>query len=161
MGAAWREPKDRDLDAVCAMVTAVRQTGLETCATLGMLSNAQAVRLKQAGLDFYNHNLDTSPEFYGEIISTRTYSDRLETLENVRAAGIRLCCGGIIGMGETIADRAGADRDAGAPEPRIPNPCPSMRWSGSRARRWTIVRRWMGWILHAWSRWRESPCRNP
>lgn len=107
MGAAWREPKDRDLDAVCAMIEGVRGMELETCATLGMLTLAQADRLKQAGLDFYNHNLDTSPEFYGEIISTRTYQDRLETLNHVRAAGIRVCCGGIVGMGETEMDRAG------------------------------------------------------
>ena len=106
MGAAWREPKDRDLDVVCAMVESVRALGLETCATLGMLSQPQAHRLKRAGLDFYNHNLDTSPEFYGEIISTRNYSDRLETLSHVRDAGIRVCCGGIIGMGESEQDRA-------------------------------------------------------
>lgn len=107
MGAAWREPKDRDLDAVCRMVEGVRAIGLETCATLGMLTEAQAERLKRAGLDFYNHNLDTSPELYGDIISTRTYRDRLETLAHVRAAGIRVCCGGIIGMGESERDRAG------------------------------------------------------
>ena len=107
MGAAWREPKDRDLDAVCRMVEGVRALGLETCATLGMLTEAQAARLKHAGLDFYNHNLDTSPEFYGDIISTRTYRDRLETLEHVRKSGIRVCCGGIIGMGESERDRAG------------------------------------------------------
>ena len=107
MGAAWREPKDRDVETVCRMVEGVRAIGLETCATLGMLTGAQAERLKQAGLDFYNHNLDTSPEFYGDIISTRTYRDRLETLAHVRAAGIRVCCGGIIGMGESERDRAG------------------------------------------------------
>jgi len=107
MGAAWREPKDRDLDAVCRMVEGVRAIGLETCATLGMLTEPQAVRLKQAGLDYYNHNLDTSPEYYGEIISTRTYRERLDTLAQVRAAGIRVCCGGIIGMGESERDRAG------------------------------------------------------
>ena len=106
MGAAWREPKDRDLDMVCTMVGSVRALGLETCATLGMLSQVQAHRLKQAGLDFYNHNLDTSLEFYGDIISTRTYSDRLETLAHVRNAGIRVCCGGIVGMGESERDRA-------------------------------------------------------
>ncbi len=106
MGAAWREPKDRDLDSVCAMVAAVKALGLETCATLGMLTQAQAQRLKAAGLDYYNHNLDTSPEYYGAIITTRTYQDRLDTLEHVRAAGMRVCCGGIIGMGETIEDRA-------------------------------------------------------
>jgi biotin synthase len=107
MGAAWREPKDRDLDSVCAMVEGVKALGLETCATLGMLTAAQARRLKQAGLDFYNHNLDSSPEFYGEIITTRCYEDRLETLSHVRAAGIHVCCGGIVGMGETRGDRAG------------------------------------------------------
>ncbi len=107
MGAAWRSPKDRDLDAVCAMVEGVKALGLETCATLGMLTDAQAKRLKDAGLDYYNHNLDTSPEFYGEIITTRTYRDRLETLDHVRAAGINVCCGGIVGMGETREDRVG------------------------------------------------------
>jgi biotin synthase len=107
MGAAWRSPKDRDLDRVCAMVEAVRALGLETCATLGMLTATQAARLKSAGLDYYNHNLDTSPEFYGEIISTRTYQDRLDTLDHVRAAGIHVCCGGIVGMGEGREDRVG------------------------------------------------------
>jgi len=107
MGAAWREPKDRDLENVCAMVEGVRALGLETCATLGMLTAPQARRLKDAGLDYYNHNLDTSPEFYGDIISTRTYRDRLETLEHVRAAGIHVCCGGIVGMGEGRDDRIG------------------------------------------------------
>jgi biotin synthase len=107
MGAAWRAPKDRDLDAVCAMVSGVKALGLETCATLGMLNPAQAQRLKTAGLDYYNHNLDTSPEFYGEIITTRTYQDRLDTLNCVRDAGIRVCCGGIVGMGESAEDRIG------------------------------------------------------
>jgi biotin synthase len=107
MGAAWRSPKDRDLEEVCAMVGAVKGLGLETCATLGMLSAAQARKLKRAGLDYYNHNLDTSPEFYGEIITTRVYRDRLETLEHVRDAGINVCCGGIVGMGESRADRIG------------------------------------------------------
>jgi len=107
MGAAWREPKDRDLDAVCAMVEGVKRLGLESCATLGMLTGAQARRLKDAGLDYYNHNLDTSPEHYGEIITTRTYRDRLDTLAAVRAAGIKLCCGGIVGMGEGREDRVG------------------------------------------------------
>ncbi len=106
MGAAWRSPKGRDLEAVAAMVRAVRALGLETCATLGMLTPAQAAELKDAGLDYYNHNLDTSAEFYGEIISTRTYQDRLHTLEAVRAAGIHVCCGGIVGMGESVTDRA-------------------------------------------------------
>jgi biotin synthase len=107
MGAAWRAPKDRDLEQVCAMVEAVKGLGLETCTTLGMLSAAQAQKLKRSGLDYYNHNLDTSPEFYGEIITTRVYQDRLETLEYVRDAGIHVCCGGIVGMGETRADRIG------------------------------------------------------
>ena len=107
MGAAWRSPKDRDLDSVCAMVEGVKALGLETCATLGMLTGAQAQRLKAAGLDYYNHNLDTSPEFYDHIITTRTYQDRLETLDHVRDAGIHVCCGGIVGMGETREDRVG------------------------------------------------------
>ena len=107
MGAAWRSPKDRDLDRVEAMVRGVKAMGLETCVTLGMLKPAQAERLAGAGLDYYNHNLDTSPEFYGKIISTRTYEDRLDTLANVRAAGVKVCCGGIVGMGEQESDRAG------------------------------------------------------
>jgi biotin synthase len=107
MGAAWRSPKDRDLDRVCAMIEGVKELGLETCVTLGMLTGPQAQKLKGAGLDYYNHNLDTSPDFYGKIISTRTYDDRLETLEHVRSAGIHVCCGGIVGMGETREDRVG------------------------------------------------------
>ncbi len=107
MGAAWRSPKDRDVENVCDMVEGVKALGLETCATLGMLTPAQAGRLKQSGLDYYNHNLDTSPEFYGEIITTRTYQDRLDTLDAVREAGINVCCGGIVGMGEGAEDRAG------------------------------------------------------
>ncbi len=105
MGAAWRSPKDRDLDKVVEMVRGVAELGLETCATLGMLTPAQARRLRAAGLDYYNHNIDTSEEFYGEIITTRTYQDRLDTLAAVRAAGIHVCCGGILGMGETAEDR--------------------------------------------------------
>ncbi len=107
MGAAWRSPKDRDLDAVCAMIEGVKALGLETCVTLGMLDDSQSARLKDAGLDYYNHNIDTSEEFYGEIITTRTYKDRLDTLENVRQSGINVCSGGIVGMGESRADRAG------------------------------------------------------
>jgi biotin synthase len=107
MGAAWREPKDRDLDRVCEMVEGVKAIGLETCATLGMLTGAQARRLKASGLDYYNHNLDTSPDYYGEIITTRTYADRLDTLVHVREAGLHVCCGGIVGMGESEGDRAG------------------------------------------------------
>lgn len=107
MGAAWRSPKDRDLDAVCEMISEVKALGLETCATLGMVSCSQAGKLKDAGLDYYNHNIDTSPEYYGEIITTRTYQDRLDTLSNVREAGINVCCGGIVGMGEESEDRIG------------------------------------------------------
>ena len=107
MGAAWRSPKDKDLDQVCAMVEGVKALGLESCVTLGMLTGPQAQRLKASGLDYYNHNLDTSPEYYRHIISTRTYQDRLDTLTHVRAAGINVCCGGIVGMGETEADRVG------------------------------------------------------
>ena len=107
MGAAWRNLKDRDLERVAAMVEGVKDLGLETCVTLGMLEEHQAKRLKQAGLDYYNHNLDTSPEFYGDIISTRTYEDRLNTLGHVRDAGINVCSGGIVGMGEARHDRAG------------------------------------------------------
>ncbi len=106
MGAAWRNPKDDDLAAVVEAVESVKTLGLETCATLGMLTLDQARRLKQAGLDYYNHNLDTSPEFYGAIVSTRSYDDRLQTLDAVRESGIRVCCGGIIGMGESRTDRA-------------------------------------------------------
>jgi len=107
MGAAWRNPKDKDLDTVCQMVEGVRALGMETCVTLGMLTAPQAVRLKQAGLDYYNHNLDTSPEYYRHVITTRTYQDRLDTLEHVRGAGINVCCGGIVGMGESAEDRSG------------------------------------------------------
>ncbi len=106
MGAAWRGPKQRDLERVVEMVKAVRALGLETCATLGLLKEGQAEQLRAAGLDYYNHNLDTAPEFYGEIITTRTQDDRLDTLERVRAAGIHVCCGGIVGMGETRRTRA-------------------------------------------------------
>jgi biotin synthase len=107
MGAAWRGPKERDLAPVLDMVRAVKALGLETCATLGMLKDGQAAQLKGAGLDYYNHNLDTAPEFYGDIVSTREYGDRLDTLERVREAGLRVCCGGIVGMGESRRHRAG------------------------------------------------------
>lgn len=106
MGAAWRSPKDRDLAHVIEMVAAVRNEGLETCVTLGMLKSQQARKLKDAGLDYYNHNLDTSPEYYKQVITTRTYDDRLDTLAHVRDAGIKVCCGGIVGMGESPLDRA-------------------------------------------------------
>src|SRR5439155_13398884 len=107
MGAAWRGPKDRDLVPVLAMVRGVKALGMETCCTLGMLKDGQAEALKEAGLDYYNHNLDTSPEFYGSIVGTRDYEDRLETLERVRAAGMKVCCGGIVGLGESREARAG------------------------------------------------------
>ena len=107
MGAAWRSPKDRDIERVSAMIEGVKALGLETCMTLGMLSDDHAEALADAGLDYYNHNLDTAPDFYGEIIHTRDYQDRLDTLEHVREAGLKTCCGGIVGMGETRAQRAG------------------------------------------------------
>jgi biotin synthase len=107
MAAAWRNPKDRDLDRVCDMVKAVKDLGLETCATLGMLTPPQASRLREAGLDFYNHNVDTSPEFYDRIITTRTLQDRIDTLAHAREAGLKICCGGIVGMGEQVEDRLG------------------------------------------------------
>ena len=107
MGAAWRSPKDHDLDTVCDMIAGVKALGLETCVTLGMLTGPQTARLKEAGLDYYNHNLDTSPEYYGKVITTRVYQDRLDTLAHVRDAGINVCCGGIVGMGEDEGDRAG------------------------------------------------------
>lgn len=105
MGAAWRSPKERDMDAVVAMVEGVKALGMETCMTLGMLDPGQAQRLREAGLDYYNHNIDTSERYYGEVITTRTFADRLDTLANVRDAGIKVCCGGIVGMGEGKADR--------------------------------------------------------
>jgi biotin synthase len=105
MGAAWRNPTDKNLDKVIEMIEAVNAIGLETCVTLGMLTASQTQKLKTAGLDYYNHNLDTSPEYYGDVITTRTYQDRLDTLEHVRDAGINVCCGGIVGMGETTTDR--------------------------------------------------------
>ena len=107
MGAAWRNPKDRDMPAIIEMVRGVRGMGMETCMTLGMLTPPQAAMLADAGLDYYNHNIDTSPERYGEVITTRTFGERLDTLENVRQAGINVCCGGIVGMGETRGDRVG------------------------------------------------------
>lgn len=107
MAAAWRSPKDRDLDKICDMIAAVKRVGMETCVTLGMLTPRQAARLADAGLDFYNHNVDTSPEFYRSIITTRTLQDRIDTLTRVREAGVKVCCGGIIGMGEHVDDRLG------------------------------------------------------
>lgn len=107
MGAAWRAPKDRDIEKVTNLIKVVKEEGLEACATLGMLDEGQAETLRDAGLDYYNHNIDTSPDFYGDIVSTRDYEDRLKTLKNVRNAGVSVCCGGIVGMGETGTQRAG------------------------------------------------------
>ncbi|BAL94583.1 biotin synthase BioB [Rubrivivax gelatinosus] len=117
MGAAWRSPKDRDVEKVAALVREVHALGLETCATLGMLEPQQARTLREAGLDYYNHNLDTAPEFYGEVIGTRVYEDRLQTLRHVREAGLKVCCGGIVGMGETRAHRAGLIAELAALDP--------------------------------------------
>lgn len=117
MGAAWRGPKDRDLQKVLEMIKAVRALGLESCATLGLLREGQAELLKDAGLDYYNHNLDTAPEFYGQVITTRTYEDRLVTLARVRDAGLHVCCGGIVGMGETRQQRAGLIAQLASLEP--------------------------------------------
>ncbi|MFC0339581.1 biotin synthase BioB [Paracoccus niistensis] len=127
MGAAWRSPKDRDLDALCAMVRGVRDLGMETCMTLGMLSPPQVARLKEAGLDFYNHNIDTSPDHYARIATTRTMEDRLETLDHVREGGIRVCCGGILGMGEDEEDRI-AMLVTLATLPRHPESVPINLW---------------------------------
>jgi biotin synthase len=107
MGAAWRGPKDRDIEKVATIVAAVKALGLETCATLGMLEDGHAEQLRDAGLDYYNHNLDSAPDFYADIVSTRRYEDRLDTLQRVRGAGVKVCCGGIVGMGESRAQRAG------------------------------------------------------
>jgi biotin synthase len=117
MGAAWRGPKEHDLEAILPMVREVKKLGLETCVTLGLLKPGQAEKLRDAGLDYYNHNLDTSPEFYGQIIHTRQYRDRLETLERVRGAGLRVCCGGIVGMGESRRDRAALIAELASLEP--------------------------------------------
>jgi len=123
MGAAWRNPTDKNLDKVIDMITAVRDMGMETCVTLGMLNDDQAKRLHNAGLDYYNHNLDTSPEFYGNVITTRTYQDRLDTIGHVRNAGINVCSGGILGMGESRKDRAAMLREL-ATMPRHPESVP-------------------------------------
>ncbi len=160
MGAAWRSPKDRDLDQVCAMVEGVKALGLETCVTLGMLKAEQAQRLKDAGLDYYNHNLDTSPEYYGEIITTRTYQDRLDTLGHVREAGINVCCGGIVGMGERRGGPRRHDRDARvlarAPGKRADQPA----GAGGRHAAVGGTRRSTRSTSCAPSRRRASPCRR-
>jgi biotin synthase len=118
MGAAWRGPKPRDLESVAEMVREVKSLGLETCATLGMLKEGQAEQLKAAGLDYYNHNLDTAPDFYGDVITTRDYQDRLDTLSRVREAGLSVCCGGIVGMGESRTQRAGLIAQLAALDPQ-------------------------------------------
>src|SRR6266511_3948849 len=159
MGAAWREPKDRDLDKVCEMVAGVKAVGLETCATLGMLTQYQARRLKAAGLDYYNHNLDTSPEYYGAIITTRTYQDRLDTLGHVRDAGIHVCCGGIVGMGESAEDRIGMIVTL-ANLPAHPESVPVNMLVRVEARRWRAARHWIRSTSCAPSRSPASPCRS-
>ena len=128
MAAAWRNPKDRDLDRVCDMVSAVKDLGMETCATLGMLTPDQAARLRQAGLDFYNHNVDTSPEFYDRIITTRTMQDRIDTLAHAREAGLKVCCGGIVGMGEQVRRPARHAGAAGQPAEH-PESVPINLWN--------------------------------
>lgn len=123
MGAAWRSPKDKDLTPVIEMIKEVKAMGMESCVTLGMLTDAQTEELKEAGLDYYNHNLDTSPEYYGEVITTRTYQDRLDTIERVRNAGMNVCCGGIVGMGESRRDRIGLLQEL-ANQPQHPESVP-------------------------------------
>ena len=124
MGAAWRSPKDRDIEKVSELIRAVKGLGLQSCATLGMLEPHQATALRDAGLDYYNHNLDTAPDYYEDIVDTRSYQDRLDTLANVRAAGISVCCGGIVGMGETVAHRAGLIAELANLAPAYPESVP-------------------------------------
>ena len=140
MGAAWRNPTAKNLEQVVEMVRGVKALGLETCVTLGMLEQEQAQRLRDAGLDYYNHNLDTSPEFYGQVISTRTYQDRLQTLDYVREAGLKTCSGGILGMGESRRDRASMLCQLPICRP-IPNRCRSTCWCRSKARPCSAPRR--------------------
>ena len=123
MGAAWRSPKDKDLGPVIKMIKEVKAMGMESCVTLGMLTDSQTDELKEAGLDYYNHNLDTSPEYYGEVITTRTYQDRLDTIQRVRNAGMNVCCGGIVGMGESRRDRVGLFQEL-ANQPQHPESVP-------------------------------------
>ena len=158
MGAAWREPKDRDLDRSAPWWRASRRLGLETCATLGMLTGEQAARLKASGLDYYNHNLDTSPEYYGDIITTRTYQDRLDTLEHVRAAGIHVCCGGIVGMGEGLDDRVGMIATL-ASLPVHPESVPINMLVQVEGTPLAGTRNSIRSISCAPSRWRASRCR--
>jgi len=163
MGAAWRGPKQRDLDPVLEMVREVKALGLETCCTLGMLKDGQAEQLKAAGLDYYNHNLDTAPEKYGDIVTTREYQDRLDTLDRVRGAGINVCCGGIVGMGESRTERAGLIAHWPASIHRQSR-CPSITSYKSKAHQCTIS--WQvnapstGRSSSAPSRRHASPCRT-
>jgi biotin synthase len=131
MGAAWRNPKDRDMGKICEMIERVRALGMQTCVTLGMLTTDQAVKLRDAGLDYYSHNIDTSPEYYARIITTRTLEDRLETIDRVRDAGIRLCCGGIVGMGEQLSDRLGMLHLLASLDPH-PESVPINQWNEVR-----------------------------
>ena len=158
MGAAWRGPKDKELEPVLDMVRAVKGLGLETCATLGMLREGQAEKLKHAGLDYYNHNLDTAPEFYGDIITTREYDDRLDTLGKVRSAGINVCCGGIVGMGESRRERAGLIAQLASFDPQ-PSRSQSTISSRSRARRCTVPIRSIRSSSSARSPWPALRCR--
>ena len=145
MGAAWKNPQDRDMPYLEKMVQGVKSMGLEACMTLGTLSEDQAQRLASAGLDYYNHNLDTSPEFYSNIITTRTYQERLDTLDKVRGAGIKVCSGGIVGLGETAKDRAGlllqlANLPTPPPKKRCEKPLPSLGWISKTPNRYPISR---------------------
>jgi biotin synthase len=151
MGAAWRDVKDRDVANLSAMLEGVKAMGLETCMTLGMLEPRQAHALKSAGLDYYNHNLDTGPDYYATVVSTRTYQDRLDTLAAVREAGISTCCGGIVGMGETRRDRAGL----------LPTACRSTIWSPWKARHWEGHSHSIPWSSCAPLPRRESFARSP
>ena len=159
MGAAWRGPKQKDLKPVLDMITAVRALGLETCVTLGMLKEGQAEQLRVAGLDYYNHNLDTAPEYYGEVITTHTYQDRLDTLGEVRQAGIKVCSGGIVGMGETRTHRAAliASSPTSIRRRRLFR---STCWCRCRVRHCKTLRRSTRSNLCVPSRWRASPCQK-
>ena len=154
MGAAWRSPKDRDIPKVAEMIREVKALGLETCATLGMLSETQAVALRAAGLDYYNHNLDSAPDFYGDIITTREYQDRLDTLSHVRDAGMKTCSGGIVGMGESRAQRAGL-LHALATLPAHPDSVPINRWCKWPVRPWPTPRPPNSTRLNSYARWRS------
>ena len=155
MGAAWRAPKDRDVDAVAELVRAVKEEGLEACATLGMLGEGHAETLRDAGLDYYNHNLDSAPDFYGEVITTRDYQDRLDTLERVRGAGVKVCCGGIVGMGESRLQRAALVAQLANLAPDYPESVPInhlVKVAGTPLARWSSC---------APSQWPASRCRAP